>query len=138
MFDLHTTTFEKVPDTFNKKEDYKLLFSTLNLIFKKVRLARFLNPQERSDLEKNVLNLSTVIFLKFQSMPITIKMHDLLVHTVPFVRKYHTIGLFNEQSLESLHQVMHTDERKFLHLNKQPVTKTKCVMDHQNVRAALD
>lgn len=61
----------------------------------------------------------------------------LKVHTVKFVRKYHTIGLFSEQGLESLHQVMHTDEKKYSHLNKQPVAQTKCMMDHQNVKASL-
>ena len=138
MFALHAEMFMKVPDTFDKKEHFKLLFATLNLIFKKVRLARFLNPQERKDLETNVINLSEIIFLKFKNMSITIKMHNVLVHTVKFLRKFHTVGLFSEQALESLHQVMHTDERKFLNLNKQPVTKTKCVMDQQNVRAILD
>ena len=138
VFALHAEMFMKVPDTFDKKEHFKLLFAILNLIFKKVRLARFLNPQERKDLETNVINLSEIIFLKFKNMSITIKMHNVLVHTVKFVRKFHTVGLFSEQALESLHQVMHTDERKFLHLNKQPVTKTKCVMDQQNLRAILE
>ena len=39
-------------------------------------------------------------------------MHDILVHTCPFVRKYHTVGLFGEQAIESLHQIMHKDETK--------------------------
>ena len=138
IFTLHDAMFQIIPEVFTKKDDFRILFATLNLIFKKVRLARFLNPQERSDLEMNVLNLSTIIFSRFKTMSITVKMHDVLVHTVKFVRKYHTIGLFSEQALESLHQIMHTDERKFLHLNKQPVTKIKSVMDQQNVRAALN
>ena len=61
-----------------------------------------------------------------------------LVHTVKFVRKFHTIGLFSEQALESLHQIMNVDEKKYFHLNKQPVTKTKSVMDQQNIRAVLN
>ena len=54
-----------------------------------------------------------------------------------FVRKYHTIGLFSEQALESLHQIMNTDEKRYYHLNKQPVTKTKSIMDQQNIRKAF-
>ena len=61
-----------------------------------------------------------------------------VVHTVPFVRKFHTMGLFNEQALESLHQIMHTDEKKFLHLDKEPLKKVKSVMDQQNIRASLE
>jgi hypothetical protein len=137
IFALHADLFKIVPEEFSKKEDYKVLFSTLNVIFKKVRLARFLSPQEISELQENVLNLSTIMFYKFKKTPITVKMHDILVHTVPFVKKYHTVGLFSEQALESLHQIMHTDEKKYQHLNKQPVTKTKAIMDQQNVRAVL-
>ena len=124
----------KVPAAFSKKKEYASLFCTLNLIFCKTRLARFLSPVEISDLEQNVINLSTIIFLKFKNKSITIKMHDVLVHMVKFVRKYKTIGLFNEQAIESLHQIMNVDEKKYYHLNKQPLAKTKCIMDQQNIR----
>ena len=123
-----------VPAAFPKKKEYASLFCTLNLIFCKTRLARFLSPVEISDLEQNVINLSTIIFLKFKNKSITIKMHDVLVHMVKFVRKYKTIGLFNEQAIESLHQIMNVDEKKYYHLNKQPLAKTKCIMDQQNIR----
>ena len=138
MFEHHEEIFHKIPETFAKKMDHKLLFSTLDLIFSKTRLARFLSPTEIRDLEQNVINLSSIIHYKFKKMAITLKMHDVLVHTVRFVRKFHTIGLFDEQALESLHQIMNIDEKKYFHLNKQPVTKTKCVMDQQNIRAMLD
>ena len=59
------------------------------------------------------------------------------VHTIRFVKKFHSIGLFNEQAIESLHQIMHTDEKKYIHLNKMPVIKVKCLMDQQNIRACL-
>ena len=137
IFNVHEELFKIVPDAFTKKKDYKVLFSTLNVIFKKVRLARFLSPEEIHDLEQIVVNLSTIIFLKFKKTPITVKMHDILVHMVKFVQKYHTVGLFSEQGLEGLHQVMHTDEKKYQHMNKQPVMKTKAIMNHQNLRALL-
>jgi hypothetical protein len=137
IFEHHVKMFEIVPDTFTRKEDHRLLFATLTLIFKKTRLSRFLSESERNDLETNVLNLSTIIFLRFKTMNITLKMHDVLVHTVAFVRKYHTVGFFGEQALESLHQIMHRDESKFNHLNNQPVTKLKLCLDQQNIRALL-
>ena len=127
-----------IPETFTRKEDHRLLFSTLHLIFKKTRLSRFLAASERDELETNILNLSKIIFLRFKNMSITLKMHDILVHTVTFVRKYHSVGLFSEQALESLHQIMHKDEIKFVHLNNQPVTKIKLCFDQQNVRALLN
>ena len=52
-------------------------------------------------------------------------------------RKYHSIGFFGEQALESLHQIMHKDETKFVHLNKQPVKKIKLCSDHQIIRQAI-
>ena len=107
------------------------------MIFSKTRVARFLTPTEIADLEQNVLNLSDILFLKFKSIPITVKMHDVLVHTVRFVRRFKSIGLFSEQAIESLHQIMNTDEKKYYHLNKQQMTKTKSIMDQQNLRASL-
>ena len=137
IFSRFEDIFNKVPDAFSKKSDHRMLFQTLHLIFSKTRLARFLSPAEISDLEQNILNLSNIIFLKFKKMSITIKMHDVLVHTVRFIRKFKSIGLFNEQSLESLHQVMNIDEKKYYHLNKQPMAKTKCIMDQQNIREGI-
>ena len=96
--------FEKIPETFTKKDDHKRLFKTLHLIFSKTRVSRFLTQTEIAELEQNILNLSDIIFLKFKTVPITVKMHDVLVHTVRFVRKFKSIGLFSEQSIESLHQ----------------------------------
>ena len=32
---------------------------------------------------------------------------------------------------------MNIDERKYYHLNKQPLTKTKCIMDQQNIREII-
>ena len=138
IFSRHEDIFRKLPAAFSKKKEYASLFCTLNLIFCKTRLARFLSPVEIADLEQNVINLSTIIFLKFKNKSITIKMHDVLVHMVKFVRKYKTIGLFNEQAIESLHQIMNVDEKKYYHLNKQPLTKTKCIMDQQNIRKDIN
>ena len=112
--------------------------ATLDLIFKKTRLSRFLSEAEIKDLELNIYSLSTIIFLRFKEMSITLKMHDILCHTISFVKKYHSVGFFGEQAIESLHQIMNKDETKFVHLNKQPVTKTKLCMDQQNIRALLN
>ena len=78
LFDHHDQIFEKIPDEFTRKEDYRLLITTLTLIFKKTRLSRFLSESERNDLETNILNLSSIIHLKFKEMNITLKMHDVL------------------------------------------------------------
>ena len=78
LFDHLVRFFEKIPDEFTRKEDHRLLFATLALIFKKTRLSRFLSESERKDLETNILNLSSIIHLKFKQMHITLKMHDVL------------------------------------------------------------
>ena len=106
IFSSHVDIFSRVPETFSRKPQYQILFSTLNLIFSKTRLARFLTDDEISDLEENIVNLSKVIFHKFHDKSITVKMHDILVHTIPFVKQYRSIGLFSEQAIESLHQIM--------------------------------
>ena len=87
ILEYHGKMFQLVPDTFTRKEDHRLLYSTLDLIFKKTRISRFLSESERNCLETNVINLSTIIALRFRNMSITLKMHDVLVHTVIFVRE---------------------------------------------------
>ena len=99
ILDNHEEMFKLLPESFARKDDHRLLFSTLDKIFKKTRLSRFLNEDERNNLETNVMNLSAIIALRFKNMSITLKMHDVLVHTVPFVRKYHSVGFFGEQGL---------------------------------------
>ena len=74
----HVQIFGIIPGEFTRKEDHRLLFATLALIFKKTRLSRFLSESERNDLETNILNLSTIVHLKFPNMNITLKMHDVL------------------------------------------------------------
>lgn len=138
IFSLHEELFNLVPETFSRKSEFKVLFTSLNKIFSKTRVARFLSSAEISELEEDVICLSEIIHSKFKQKSITVKMHDVLVHTVPFVKKYHTIGLFNEQALESLHQIMHIDEKRYIHLDKEPLKKIKYVMDQQNIRATLD
>ena len=78
MLGHHVQIFEIIPGEFTRKEDHRLLFATLALIFKKTRLSRFLSESERNDLETNILNLSTIVHLKFPNMNITLKMHDVL------------------------------------------------------------
>ena len=75
IFAGHKDIFEKVPDTFSRKQEHLVLFSTLNLIFTKTRLARFLSPEEIADLESNIVNLSTVISLKFSHRKVVINNH---------------------------------------------------------------
>ena len=44
----------------------------------------------------------------------------------------------NENSFESIHQVMHGDEHEFVQFNKQPSRKLVSMTKHQNVKALLD
>ena len=65
-------------------------------------------------------------------------MHDVLVHFVPFVKRWRTRGLLNEQSWEAIHQVMHRDEKDFTQFNKQESRKALAQVKHQNVLALID
>ena len=78
IFSLHEELFNLVPDTFSRKQEFRLLFSNLDQIFSKTRVARFLSPTEIAELEENVVNLSKIIYIKFKQRPITVKMHDIL------------------------------------------------------------
>ena len=78
IFSKHKDLFAKVPVSFKNKQNHKVLFETLNLIFSKTKLARFLTAVERTNLEENVINLSKIIHIKFKHKSITIKMHDVL------------------------------------------------------------
>ena len=70
--------FNRVPDAFEEKEQFKVLFHTCSLIFSSLGVARFLTENEIETLEINILNLSELIFLKFKNRNITLKMHDIL------------------------------------------------------------
>ena len=48
IFENHLKIFEFVPESFAQRNDHRLLFTTLHLIFKKTRLSRFLSEQERN------------------------------------------------------------------------------------------
>ena len=78
IFSNHANIIARIPESFTKKKDYKVLLSTLHHIFSVTRLARFLTASEISTLEENVINLSKILFLKFKHKTITIKMHDIL------------------------------------------------------------
>ena len=70
--------FKLVPDTFERKESFRIFFNTCHLIFSTLGRARFLTDAEIQNLEINIVNLSKLICLKFTNRNITLKMHDLL------------------------------------------------------------
>ena len=45
------------------------------------------------------MNFSEVVKIQFPNRSLTIKHHELVVHVVPFVKRFRTIGLFNEQEV---------------------------------------
>ena len=67
-----------------------------------------------------------------------LKMHDVLVHSVPFAKRWKTRGLLNEQSWEAIHRVMHRDEKDFAQFKKQESRKALAQVKHQNVLALID
>ena len=78
VFASHEKLFNIVPDIFERKESFRILFNTCHLIFSTLGRARFLTDAEIQNLEINIVNLSTLINLKFSKRNITLKMHDLL------------------------------------------------------------
>ena len=78
VFKIFENIFNLVPGEFGEKEQFKIFFHTCSLIFSTLGVARFVTEKEIELLEKNVLNLSELIFLKFKKRNITPKMHDIL------------------------------------------------------------
>lgn len=81
---------------------YQLLL-TLGEIFRFTSCIGFLTQIETETLETKIQELKNFLIQNFQNMTTTPKMHMLLTHFLPFVKKHGTIGLFTEQSIESLH-----------------------------------
>ena len=78
VFNNHDKIFKIVPDTFEEKNAFKILYHSCDLIFTTLGKARFLTDVEIKNLEINILNLSELICLKFKNRNITLKMHDVL------------------------------------------------------------
>ena len=130
--------FEVIPDSWTRKEAWQDYFSCLKSVLPQLNICRFWSDQEIATFENNILTLSGVIQKSFPHRSITIKSHFLLVHTVEFIRRFRSYGLFNEQGLENLHQIMFRDEVKFKHLDKQLESKLGSTMDFQNIGALLE
>jgi hypothetical protein len=109
--------------------------SCLKTVLPPLNMCRFWSDDEISLFEENILKLSKVIQKSFPHRSITIKAHYLLVHTITFIKRFRSYGLFNEQALENLHQIMFRDEVKYIHLNKQEELKLGSTMDFQNIGA---
>ena len=130
--------FIVIPDSWVRKQDWLDYFSCLKSVLPPLNKCRFWSDPEIVTFEENILTLSKVIQKSFPKRSITIKAHYLLVHTISFIKRFRTYGLFNEQALENLHQVMFRDETKYIHLNKQEELKLGSTMDFQNIGALLE
>lgn len=78
----------------------------LGKIFNLTSTTKFLTDDQITDLESKILELKKCLCDNFQNTTTTPKMHSLLTHVLPFVKKHRTIGLFTEQAIESLHAEM--------------------------------
>ena len=130
--------FHVIPDVFERKTQWFENFSCLRSVLPHLNRSRFWTDVEIVKFEANILKLSLVIQKNFPDRSLTIKAHFLLVHTVPFIRRFRSYGLFNEQALENLHQIMFREEVKYTHLNKQEELKIGSTMDFQNIGALLE
>ena len=130
--------FTVIPDSWARRKDWLEYFSCLKTVLPPLNMCRFWSDDEISLFEENILKLSKVIQKSFPHRSITIKAHYLLVHTITFIKRFRSYGLFNEQALENLHQIMFRDEVKYIHLNKQEELKLGSTMDFQNIGALLE
>ena len=127
---MYERLFTVIPDSWVRKQDWLDYFSCLKSVLPPLNKCRFWSDPEIVSFE--------VIQKSFPKRSITIKAHYLLVHTISFIKRFRTYGLFNEQGLENLHQVMFRDETKYIHLNKQEELKLGSTMDFQNIGALLE
>ena len=102
--------FTVIPDSWARRKDWLEYFSCLKTVLPPLNMCRFWSDDEISLFEENILKLSKVIQKSFPHRSITIKAHYLLVHTITFIKRFRSYGLFNEQALENLHQIMFRNE----------------------------
>lgn len=95
------------------RNEYYNLLSILSSIFNLTNVARFLNDAEIQQLEELCSKYEQ--FCKNNSLnnTVTIKSHMLMKHVVPFAKRFKTVGLFSEQSIESMHNFMNQIHRRY-------------------------
>ena len=106
-------------------------------IFSYLDLARFLSDDEIKRTKDLIIKLSKIIQTGFAHHSISPKLHILLVHIYPLLLRWRTLGLFNEQALENVHQVMKHDSIFFRSLEINPEKHDVQVFKHQYVRSIV-
>uniref|UniRef100_A0A915DGC4 Uncharacterized protein n=1 Tax=Ditylenchus dipsaci TaxID=166011 RepID=A0A915DGC4_9BILA len=87
--------------------------------------ATFLSNEQIAMLGEWTHNFFLCLRKNFPDVPVTPKCHLLCCHVGEFVRLHKFWGLLSEQSIESLHRKVNSDERRFGSMNNRPVILKK-------------
>jgi hypothetical protein len=79
------------------------LFQLFAACYKLYTADRFLPPEEITSLSEQCRSFGTKFHQYFPQESITLKMHLLCMEIPRFARSYGTVGLYNEQAVESMH-----------------------------------
>jgi len=79
------------------------LFQLFSSCYQLYTADRFLSTEEITSLSQQCRSFGTKFHEYFPRESITLKMHQLAVDIHRFARMYRTVGLYNEQAIESLH-----------------------------------
>ena len=79
------------------------LMALLHEINHEARRAEILSTAQMDDLECNIALFSDLFRATIQTTQATPKLHIFEAHMVEFMREWHTLGIFGEDAIESLH-----------------------------------
>ena len=85
----------------NFKERHAAVLRPLKVVSRLMRAVRILDGTERADLTRACKEFGTAWRASYGMC--TPKAHMIEVHVPRYVEKYHTIGIFGEDGIESLH-----------------------------------
>lgn len=97
----------------DSRRQYYNLLCLLSSIFNLTNVARFLNKEEIIELTNNCKLYEEFSTINFKDKTVTVKAHMLMKHVSPFAIKFNTVGLFSEQSIESMHNFMNQIHRRY-------------------------
>ena len=126
-----------IPSSFSRLEVWRQRLAVESRLFYLLDVARFLSDDEVKEVGELILKLSELVKTHFHMYSITPKLHILLVHIYPLVVKWRSIGLFSEQAMENLHQIVKKDSVFFKSMEIHPMKHNEETVKHQYVRAVV-
>ena len=135
---------EKYLELTSVINDHTELYHKLNTIFelfrkimKLVMKKRFLEDYEISSLENLCNNFGRTFPRFFPERNIIRKIHELIFHLPPVVKKYRTVGMRSEQEGESKHAAVNAELRPLANVRNSS-ERICLVLEREELRSMMD